>query len=165
MTYCCLCTNTWSVFRLMHRLHCISHEIYIRFAMLFQCQKWGDIFTGPTNKSVFNRKTALWRHQMEAFSALLAIWAGNSPVPGEFPAQRPVTRIFDIFFDLRPNKRLSKQLWCWWFETLSSPLWRRCNVCDTSVPDRPHLKQGNKAKLYVPLWQRHNVYTLICGVK
>ena len=37
---------------------------------------------------------------MEIFSALLAICAGNSPVPGEFPAQRPVTRSFDVFFDL-----------------------------------------------------------------
>ena len=43
---------------------------------------------------------------METFSALLAICAGNSPVPGEFPTQRPVTRSFDVFFDLRPNKRL-----------------------------------------------------------
>ena len=42
---------------------------------------------------------------MEAFSALLAICAGNSPVPGEFPKQRPVTRGFDVYFDLRPNKR------------------------------------------------------------
>ena len=33
---------------------------------------------------------------MEAFSALLAICAGNSPVTGEFPAQRPVTRSFDV---------------------------------------------------------------------
>ena len=39
-----------------------------------------------------------WRHQMEKFSALLAICAGNSPVAGEFPAQRPVTRSFDVFF-------------------------------------------------------------------
>ena len=37
---------------------------------------------------------------MEAFSALLAICAGNTPVPGEFPAQKPVTRNFDAFFDL-----------------------------------------------------------------
>ena len=44
---------------------------------------------------------------METFSALLAICAGNSPVPFEFPAQRPVTRGFDVFFDLRPDKRLS----------------------------------------------------------
>ena len=40
---------------------------------------------------------------METFSALLAICAGNSPVPSEFPAQRPMTRGFDVFFDLRPN--------------------------------------------------------------
>ena len=38
---------------------------------------------------------------METFSALLAICAGNSPVPGEFPAQKPMTRSFDVFFDLR----------------------------------------------------------------
>ena len=68
------------------------------------------------------------RHQMETMSALLAICAGNSPVPGEFPAQRPVTRSFDVFFDLRLNKRLSKQSWGWWFETLSCPLWRHSNV-------------------------------------
>ena len=43
---------------------------------------------------------------METFSALLAICAGKSPVPGEFPAQRPVTRSFDVFFDLHLNKRL-----------------------------------------------------------
>ena len=48
---------------------------------------------------------------METFSALLPICAGNSPVPDEFPTQRPVTRGFDVFFDLRLNKRLSKQSW------------------------------------------------------
>ena len=69
-----------------------------------------------------------WRHQMETFSALLAICAGNSPGTGEFPAQRPVTRSFDVYFDLRPNKRLSKQSLGWWFETLSPPLWRHRNV-------------------------------------
>ena len=68
-----------------------------------------------------------WRHQMETFSALLARCAGNSPVPGEFPTQRPVTRSFDVFFDLRLNKRLSKQPWGWWFETPSWSLWRHCN--------------------------------------
>ena len=69
-----------------------------------------------------------WRHQMETFSALLAICAGNSTVPGEFLTQRPVTRSFDVFFDLRLNKRLAKHLRGWWFETLSRPLWRQCNV-------------------------------------
>ena len=69
-----------------------------------------------------------WRHQMETFSALLALCAVNSPVTGEFPPQRPVTQAFDVFFDLRPNKRLNKQSWCWWFETPSCSLWRHCNV-------------------------------------
>ena len=46
---------------------------------------------------------------------------------GEFPTQRPVTRSFDIFFDLRLNKRLSKQPCGWWFETPSWSLWRHCN--------------------------------------
>ena len=73
-----------------------------------------------------------WRHQMETFSALLALCAGNSPVPGEFPAQRPVTRSFDVFFYLCPTKRLSKQSWGWWFETLSSPLWRHFNVMENT---------------------------------
>ena len=71
---------------------------------------------------------AWWRHQMETLSALLAICAGNSPVPGEFPAQRPVTRSFDVFFDLHPNKRLSKHSRGWWFETPSRSLWRHRNV-------------------------------------
>ena len=71
-----------------------------------------------------------WRHQMETFSALLATCARNSLVPGEFPAQRPVTRSFDVCFDLRLIKRLSKQSWGWWFETLPRPLWRHSNGND-----------------------------------
>ena len=64
-----------------------------------------------------------WEH----FSTLLAFCAGNSPVTGEFPAQRLVNRSFDVFFDLRLYKRLSKQSWRWWFETPSRSLWRHCN--------------------------------------
>ena len=59
---------------------------------------------------------------------------GESPVTGEFPAQRPVTRSFDVFFDLRLDKRLSKQSRGWWFETLSCPLWRHCNAEDMLAP-------------------------------
>ena len=61
-----------------------------------------------------------WRHQMGIFSALLPICAGNSPVSGEFPAQRPVTPSFDVFFDLRLFKRLSKHSQGWWFDTHSA---------------------------------------------
>ena len=83
----------------------------------------------------WNLTPSWWRHQMEIFSAYLAICAGNSPVPGEFSAQRPVTRSFDAFFDLRLNKRLCKQSWDWWFETPSHPLWRHCN-------DSKHYRNG-----------------------
>ena len=65
------------------------------------------------------------RHQIETFSALLALCAGNSP-----GTQRPVTRDFDVYFDRRPNKRLSKQSLGWWFETLSSPLWCHRNLVE-----------------------------------
>ena len=54
---------------------------------------------------------------MEAFSVLLALCAGKSPVTGEFPSQRPVAQSFGIFFDLRLNKRLSKQSRRQWLKT------------------------------------------------
>ena len=60
-----------------------SHYVFLRHQrpqILSTWQLWNN-FSYP------------WlRHQMETFSALLAICAGNSPVIGEFPAQRPVTR-------------------------------------------------------------------------
>ena len=88
------------------------------------------------------------RHHMETLSALLAICTGNSPVDGEFPAQRPVTRNVDVFFDLHLNKRLSKQWWGWWFETPSRPLCRHCNVPSISFP-------------YLTLQYTDVVYTLL----
>ena len=69
-----------------------------------------------------------WRHQMETFSALLALCAQNSPVTSECPSQRPVTQNFDFFFYLHLNKWLSKQSWGWWFETPSCSLWYHCNA-------------------------------------
>ena len=54
---------------------------------------------------------------------------------GEFPAQRPVTRSFDVFFDLYLKRRLSKQSWCWWSETPTRSIWCQCNV--TNVQWKP----------------------------
>ena len=65
-------------------------------------------------RCLMNWQILWWRHQMETFSALMH-------------SQRPVTHSFDVFFDLRLNKRLSKQLWGWRFETASHSLWRHCN--------------------------------------
>ena len=62
---------------------------------------------------------------------------GECTDPGEFPAQRPVTRSIDIFFHLRLNKRLSKQSRGRWFETPPWSLWRQCNgLMDTSSTAR-----------------------------
>ena len=69
-----------------------------------------------------------WRHQMEIFSALLALCEGNSPVTVGFPSQRPMTQIFHIFIDLHLNKWLSKQSRRWWFETPLCSLRRHCKT-------------------------------------
>ena len=75
-----------------------------------------------------------WRYQMETFSALLAHCEGNSPVTSGFPSQRPVTRSFDVVFDLRLNKRLSKPSRRRCFETPSRSLWRHRNaVCELII--------------------------------
>ena len=81
-----------------------------------------DILAAISHNRIRMMVDTWWRHQMETFSALLDLCAGNSPVTGEFPPQRPVMRSFDVFFDLRLNKRLSKQSWDWWFETPSRSL-------------------------------------------
>ena len=99
------------------------------------------LFTPTHPYHHFQDYNTLWSHQMETISALLVLYAGSSPVP----AQRPVTRSFDVFFDLRLNLRLSKQLWGWWFETPSWSLWRQCNrtlahyLC--RYKNRTHCKQ------------------------
>ena len=64
----------------------------------------------------------------------------NLPVTGEFPAQRPVTRSFDVFFDLRLNEWLSKQSWGWWFETSSRSLWCPSNVKFRLLPHTQFVK-------------------------
>ena len=94
-------------------------------------------FVNMVNKLCFHtvdtssNTTIWWRHQMETFSALLALCEGNPLVTSGFPSQRLVTWSFDVFFDLRLNKRLSKQSWGWWFETPSHPLWRHSNDLST----------------------------------
>ena len=59
----------------------------------------------------------IWKH-------FLHYW----PFVRGIPAQRPVTRGFDVFFDLRLNQQLSTRWRRWWFETPSWSLWRHCNA-------------------------------------
>ena len=103
--------------RLFHCLPYTADKKLLNFVLVLAGQE-----------NAFGDATSWWRHQMETSSMLLVFRAGNAPVPGEFPAQRPVTRIFDVLSDLRRNKWLSKQSGCWWFETPSCSLWRHCKV-------------------------------------
>ena len=72
---------------------------------------------------------------METFFASLAFVRGIHRWLVNYPAQRPVTRSFDVFFDLHLNKQLSKQSWCWWFETPWRLLWRHFNDIRGSALD------------------------------
>ena len=120
--------HIWPVFTCVNRIFDIGHPIHVRLLPLRIVCSRNSVYIAVrfplSDERTWVARQAWWRHQMETFSALLAICAGNSPVSGEFPAQRPVTRSFDVFFDLCPNKRLSKQSWGWWFETPSGSLWR-----------------------------------------
>ena len=145
-----VCSNTW------HGKGCrivYNHEITSRIPH-------------PSNRRTCPKLTKLthkswWRHQMETFSALLALCAGNSPVTDEFLAQRPVTRSFDVFFDLRLNKQFNKQSWDWWFETLSRSLWRHCNVLCVE-PTAPIGKQMNfKHRLKMTIICHFRIHTLL----
>ena len=98
------------------------------------------------NLHILGRMLTWWRHQMETFSALLAFCEGNSPVPGEFPSQRPVARSSDVFFDLCLKKWLSKQSCGWWFETLPRPLWRHRNGV--------YVYSNEQSVFFLEIWMR-----------
>ena len=87
--------------------------------------------------------------KMETFSTLLAICAVNSMVTGEFPSQRPVTWSFDVFFDLRLNKRLSKQSRRW-FQMPSHSLWCHCN--ETYWYSICYGKPNHKGTNFINFW-------------
>ena len=81
------------------------HSLKINFTSHQDINLWNEFekYTWKVTSTSTIGVKAWWSHQMETFSALLAICAGNSPVRDEFPTQRPVTRSFDFFlFDLRP---------------------------------------------------------------
>ena len=87
---------------------------------------------------------------------------GEFTGPGEFPTQRPGTRSFDVFFDLRLNKRLSKPLWGWWFETPSWSLWRQCNASKV-INNFCHLGVNNAisyTNAIIVLWENQNLKKL-----
>ena len=115
--HCCLCsgyqivTNAWISLKhngLRTNLRTKSDvTIQTKYGPLVGCHvlqssQWRRLATGALrqhgSRGRWLDEVSWWRHQMETISALLAICAGSSPVPCEFPAQRPVTRRFDVFW-------------------------------------------------------------------
>ena len=126
---------------------------YYILATYWKSRPYFTGMAGPEMRQHLPNVISCWRHQIETFSALLAICTGNLPVTVEFPAHRPVTRSFDVFFDLHLNKQLSKQWWGWWFETSSRPLWRHCS--DMKIIQRIYLVQNHKHSWDVFFNNRH----------
>ena len=94
----------------------------------------------------------LWRHQMETFSALVAICAENSSVNGEFPTHRPVTRSFDDslicawIVNLLDNREVGD---------LKSSLWLRCNA--HGGQQRTYLSITNDNKIDIKKMQNSKI--------
>ena len=102
----CLClNNAWNQYQIMNwiAIPTITNK--------------GSLWLGDNRWMLWYLDDIWWRHQMKTFSTFLALCADNLAVTGEFPSQRPATRSFGFFHDLRLNKRLSKQSWGGWFET------------------------------------------------
>ena len=107
--------------------HYITYDLLLVYSdVLLPCQWWCPLCCVHYIVYILANKDNL-KNKKKTFSALLALCVGNSPVTCEFPAQRPVTRSVDVFFDLRLNKRLSKQSRGWWSATPPRSLWRQCN--------------------------------------
>ena len=88
---------------------------------------------------------------------------GESTGPRRVPLQRPVTWSFDVFFDLRLNKLLSKKSQGWWFETPSSPLWLHCNeqfylICENGLETLSTTRENFKNQLHLKKWKRIQIY-------
>ena len=130
ITYSCWDKSAYkSVVKGVHRWQfCARHDSWAALS----CRDMRKIVTWlletESGEKYFHKtdSSSWWRHQMETFSALLALCEENPSVTGEFPAQRPVTQNFDVFFDLRLKKRLSKQSRRRWFETPPCSLRRHC---------------------------------------
>ena len=75
-------------------------DLTLTMTLTFQGQVWNFLYL-IQKCSNYHKKNSKhidsWRrHQMETFSALLALCAGNSLVTGEIPAKWPVTRSLDV---------------------------------------------------------------------
>ena len=108
--------------------YCILFNFYLYYfppASIFNPQHGETLKHPHTHTLLFHDDVIKWKHFLRYWPFVRGIHRSlvNSP------AQRPVKRSFDVFFDLCLIKWLSKHSRGWWFETLSHPVWRHCNAC------------------------------------
>ena len=105
---------------------------FVFFIMVKKSSLWSQynktrppgIRLGHLNARLFMKLLSMMTSSNGNIFRVIDPLCGEFTGPGEFPAQRPETQSFDVFFDLRLNKQLREQPWGWWFETPSWSLWR-----------------------------------------
>ena len=111
----------------------ISRPFYLCDRILYTWKDGFCIETGHKSSTELQQLCMMTSSKGNIFRVIGPLW-GSPLVTDEFPSQRPVTRSFDVSFDLRLIKQLSKQSRCRWFETPSRPLWRHGNGICTKEP-------------------------------
>ena len=138
-------------------------KYYIRMCLINNSNVWALYLP-----QAFSSCTGNWCYLFLLFPApathMITSWNGNifrvaGPLWGEFtghrwiPSQMPVTQSFDVCFDMRLNKRLSKQPRRWWLKTPLRPLWRHCiEITLVSHTCSPVFFGSN------PIWQLHSLW-------
>ena len=104
---------------------CLVLFMHVTFCNIIVCFLTAPLVTIVTGR-IYSMKTSSYGNVF----GVTGFCAGKSPVTCEFSPQRPLTRIFDVFFDLHLNQQLDKQSKHRWFETPSRSVWRLYNVVE-----------------------------------
>ena len=101
-----------------------------------------SILKGPSCaiKQISKIFTQWWGPEVPRWEWLPTIWLVQ--YISRIQIKMSLLPVFDVFFDLRLDKRLRKQWWGWWFETPSRPLYCHYNAYR-------NISQGLKAASYV----------------
>ena len=142
----------------------------ITIKLALQRHKLRERYGGSNHQPLFaqqlvQQKTPLqWKYHRSTSPVLCMMTSSNGNIfrvtghlCGEFTGHRgiPRTKASDAelwcYLDLHLNKRLSKQSWGWWFETLSRSLWRHGNGSGNGS-----LSQRARYEESVPMSWRHS---------
>ena len=121
--------HKWNVFSWLARFIAIAN-MGIRYQDIICAHRWNRGGWG-LGYLALHFVGIRWRHQMQTFSALLALCVGNSPVTSELPSQKPVKRCFDFFY-----LRLVKNGWL--NNRKAGDLRRHCSHYDVIVMYTKH---------------------------